>query len=118
MLATQFGLLVLVSLLHAALDCPGSARSTRGFTRRSARKTKCAGMILPMTCPRRPQSGLMDGAISTTVSRRDLPTVDCNELGLEIPRLSWFDWGGFLAAWVLVGGLIGLLIWLAGFGSR
>ena len=27
--------------------------------------------------------------------------------------MTWFDWGGFLAAWVLVGGLIGLLIWLA-----
>jgi hypothetical protein len=40
------------------------------------------------------------------------------ELGLEIPRLSWFDWGGFLAAWVLVGGLIGLLTWLAGLGSK
>ena len=35
------------------------------------------------------------------------------KLGLEIPRMTWFDWGGFLAAWVLVGGLIGLLIWLA-----
>ena len=29
------------------------------------------------------------------------------KLGLEIPRMTWFDWGGFLAAWVLVGGLIG-----------
>jgi hypothetical protein len=27
--------------------------------------------------------------------------------------LTRFDCGGFLAAWVLVGGLIGLLIWLA-----
>ena len=35
------------------------------------------------------------------------------KLGLEIPRMSWFDWGGFLVAWVLVGGLIGLLIWLS-----
>jgi hypothetical protein len=35
------------------------------------------------------------------------------ELGLEVPRLTWFDWGGFLVAWILVGGLIGLLIWLA-----
>ena len=29
------------------------------------------------------------------------------------PAYDSFDWGGFLAAWVLVGGLIGLLIWLA-----
>ena len=39
------------------------------------------------------------------------------ELGFEIPRLSWFDWGGFLVAWVLVGGLVGLLTYLAGLGS-
>ena len=36
------------------------------------------------------------------------------ELGLEIPRFTWFDGVGFLAAWVLVGGLIGLLVWLSG----
>jgi Na+/proline symporter len=35
------------------------------------------------------------------------------ELGLEIPRLTWFDGLGFLAAWLLVGGLIGLLVVLA-----
>ena len=35
------------------------------------------------------------------------------KLGLEIPRLTRFDWGGFLAAWLLVGGLIGLLNGLA-----
>jgi Na+/proline symporter len=38
-------------------------------------------------------------------------------LGIEIPRLTLFDWGGFLAAWGMVGGLIGLLAWLARLGS-
>ena len=37
---------------------------------------------------------------SITASRRAWPTEVYNELGLEIPRLSWFDWAGFLAAWV------------------
>jgi len=36
--------------------------------------------------------------------------------GIEIPRLSASDWGGFLIAWATVGGLIALLIWLAGLG--
>ena len=37
-------------------------------------------------------------------------------LGLEIPRMTWFDWGGFVAAWLLVFALIVLLIWLAALG--
>jgi hypothetical protein len=28
--------------------------------------------------------------------------------------MTWCDLGGFVAAWVLVVGLIGLLVWLAG----
>ena len=32
---------------------------------------------------------------------------------LELPRLTVVDVGGFLGAWVLVGVLIGLLMWLA-----
>ena len=74
-------------------------------------------MILPMTCPRPLQSGLMGVAFDYRKSSR-FAYRRLQELGLEIPRLSWFDWGGFLAAWVMVGGLIGLLIWLAGLGSR
>lgn len=34
-------------------------------------------------------------------------------LGLEIPRMTWFDIVGFVAAWGLVGALIALLAWLA-----
>ncbi len=34
-------------------------------------------------------------------------------LGLEIPRLNPIDWGGFLAAWVIVGALVALLLCLA-----
>jgi Na+/proline symporter len=37
-------------------------------------------------------------------------------LGVEIPSMSGGDWGGFLAAWAAVGGLILLLIWLSGLG--
>jgi Na+/proline symporter len=38
-------------------------------------------------------------------------------LGIEVPRLKLFDWGGFLLAWGMVGGLIGLLAWLARLGG-
>jgi Na+/proline symporter len=38
-------------------------------------------------------------------------------LGLEIPRMTWFDWAGFVVAWLLVGILLVLLIWLAALGA-
>lgn len=38
-------------------------------------------------------------------------------VGIEIPRLNWFDCAGFLAACGLVGALIGLLAWLASLGA-
>jgi hypothetical protein len=36
--------------------------------------------------------------------------------GIELPRMTWFDWGGFVLAWILVGALLALLAFLAGFG--
>ncbi len=38
------------------------------------------------------------------------------KIGIEIPRMSFIDWAGFLAAWLTVGGLIALLVWLASLG--
>ncbi len=96
---------------------PRSGRFTPACTRRSARKTRFAGTILPMTCPNRPRSGMDGVALDYRKSSR-FAYRGFKSFGLEIPRMTWFDWGGFLAAWVLVGGLIGLLIWLAGLGSR
>jgi Na+/proline symporter len=37
-------------------------------------------------------------------------------LGVEIPRMTWTDCGGFLLAWGLVAALVGLLVALASFG--
>ena len=53
-------------------------------------------------------AGILDYHKSSRFAYRPL-----QRLGLEIPRLTWFDWMGFLAAWMVVGGLVGLLIWLA-----
>ena len=52
-------------------------------------------------------------------TRLDFETVVANayrwprRYGVELPRLTVIDWGGFLLAWGLVGVLIGLLVWLA-----
>jgi Na+/proline symporter len=37
--------------------------------------------------------------------------------GIELPRMTWFDWAGFLLAWLLVGALVALLVFLARVGS-
>ena len=75
------------------------------------------GSILRTTCPRPPRIG-MDGVLLDYRKSSRWAYRRLQELGLEIPRLTWFDWVGFLAAWVFVGGLIGLLTWLAGLGSK
>lgn len=38
------------------------------------------------------------------------------KIGIEIPRMTAIDWGGFLLAWATVGALIALLVWLASLG--
>ena len=38
-------------------------------------------------------------------------------MGIEIPRMSLVDWGGFIGAWATVGLLIALLVWLASLGK-
>lgn len=38
-------------------------------------------------------------------------------LGIELPRLTFLDWAGFLAAWLLVFGLIGLLYGVSRIGA-
>jgi hypothetical protein len=40
------------------------------------------------------------------------------KIGIEIPRMTAIDWGGFLMAWATVGALIALLVWLASLGRR
>ncbi|MCY2966490.1 MAG: sodium:solute symporter family protein [Planctomycetota bacterium] len=39
-------------------------------------------------------------------------------LGLEMPRMGLAEWGGFIVAWVTVGGLLGLLYGLSAYALR
>ncbi len=113
MLAVEFGLMILVSLRHAASrSVHARPVLSPGCTRRSARKTRFAGTTLRATLPESATLGMEGTSLDYRKSSR-FAYAGLQELGLEIPRMTWFDWGGFLAAWVLVGGLIGLLIWLA-----
>lgn len=39
-------------------------------------------------------------------------------LGLELPRMTFLDWAGFIFAWIVVGLIIALFAFLAGVGAR
>jgi Na+/proline symporter len=117
MLGTQFGLLIAVSLLTR----PGDAREIGAFYARIhtpvGKEVEVRWDDPPHDLPEAATIGL-EGVVFDYRKSSRFAYGRLQELGLEIPRLSWFDWGGFLAAWVMVGGLIGLLIWLASLGAR
>jgi Na+/proline symporter len=112
MLAVEFGLMILFSLITR----PRELSALGPFY---ARLHTPVGKEAEVLCDEAPENAPesstldMDGiALDYRKSSRFAYT-RLQKLGLEIPRMTWFDWGGFLAAWVLVGALIVLLIWLA-----
>jgi Na+/proline symporter len=117
MLGTQFGLLILVSLCTR----PGDPREIGAFYARIHTPVGKEDLVRwddpPHDLPEAATIGL-EGVVFDYRKSSRFAYGRLQQLGLEIPRLSWFDWGGFLAAWAMVGGLIGLLIWLSGLGSR
>jgi Na+/proline symporter len=111
MLAVEFGLMIAVSLVTQPRDLavlgPFYARlHTPVGKEDEVRWDEPTGDL--------PESATL-GMEGVLLDYRKASRFACGRLqrlGLEIPRMTWFDWGGFLAAWLLVGGLIGLLIWL------
>jgi Na+/proline symporter len=112
MLAVEFGLMILVSLVTrprnlSTLD-PFYARLHTPVGKEDEVRWDEPHDDLPESATLGMEGITLDYRKS---SRFAYPALQ--KLGLEIPRMTRFDWGGFLAAWALVGGLIGLLIWLA-----
>jgi Na+/proline symporter len=116
MLAVEFGLLILVSWLTR----PQPASQLDPFF---ARLHTPVGMEQKLRL-QAPRAGPDPAAIS---SERDGILLDYDRasayayrtllrLGLEIPRMTWADCGGFLLAWGLVAALIGILLTLANLG--
>jgi Na+/proline symporter len=116
MLAVEFGLLILVSWLTR----PQPASQLDPFF---ARLHTPVGMEQKFRL-QAPSAGPHPAAIS---SERDGIPLDYDRasayayrtlqrLGLEIPRMTWVDCGGFLLAWGLVAALIGILLTLANLG--
>jgi hypothetical protein len=124
-LGVEFGLLILVSLVtrpqrRERLD-PFFARLLTPVGREA---DVCSADKGPWQA-----SGALDAATAADAGLGlDGPPLDYSKasafgnswlrpLGLEVPRLNWIDWGGFVAAWAIVAGMIGLLAWLARLGA-
>ena len=112
MLAVEFGLMIFVSLITRPRDLsalgPFYARLHTPVGRED--EVRCPEPLQDL--PESATLGLEGMALDYQRSSR-FAYARLQDLGLEVPRLTWFDWGGFLVAWILVGGLMGLLIWLA-----
>ena len=113
MLGVEFGLLVLVSLLtpprdRSTLD-PFYARLHTPVGKEEEVRWEGPPGDLPESATLGLEGTRLDYRKSSRFAYPWLQT-----FGIEVPRLTWFDWGGFLVAWVFVGGLIWLLTWLAG----
>ena len=117
MLGAQFGLLVIVSFCTRPYDLsaigPFYARLHTPVGKEDEVRWEGASHDLPEAATLGMDGVYLDYRLSSRWAYAGL-----QRLGLEVPRLSWFDWAGFVAAWAGVGGLIGLLTWLAGVGSK
>jgi Na+/proline symporter len=116
MLGAEFGLLILVSLLTRQED---ASRLDPFF----ARLHTPVGKEQDVACDDTVQSGLhADASLGLNGSPLDygkssrFAYARLQQIGIELPIMTRMDWAGFLVAWVMVGGLIGLLVWLAGLG--
>lgn len=114
-LAVEFGLLIGVSLLTR----PHPAAQLDAFYARLHTPVGREAEVAPDEPPGKlPESATlgMDGVLLDYGKASAFAYPGLQRLGIELPRMTPFDLGGFILAWVLVGGLIGLLVWLAGIG--
>jgi hypothetical protein len=115
-LSTEFGLLILVSLLsraHAAshLD-PFYARLLTPVGKEPQVEWTDAPADLPESATLGMDGVKLDYRKSSAYAYRGL-----QRLGIELPRMTWFDWGGFVLAWILVAALVALVVFLANLGA-
>jgi Na+/proline symporter len=115
-LAVQFGVLIAVSLLTPAprrdqLD-PFFARLLTPVGRENEVRCEAPPAELPESATLGLEGIRLDYQKAAAFGYPAL-----RRWGIELPRLTWFDWTGFVAAWVLVGALIALLLWLARLGA-
>jgi len=113
MLAVEFGLMILVSLLTRPRDLSTLGPFYARLHTPVGKEDEVSGDEPAHDLPESATLGMEGTTLDYRKSSR-FAYAGLQELGFEVPRFTLFDWAGFLAAWVLVGGLIVLLIWLAG----
>ena len=116
MLGAQFGVFVLVGLLTPPQP---AAQLDPFFARLHApvgREEEFALAEPPASISEDATLGLHGIALDYQKTS-PLAYQSLQRFGIEIPRLTTADWGGFVLAWATVGGLIALLIWLASIGK-
>jgi Na+/proline symporter len=113
MLAVEFGLMFLVSLVTRRETDSSLGPFYARLHTPVGREDEVRWEEPPENLPESATLGMEGIPLDYRKSSRFAYTM-LQRFGVELPRLTWFDWVGFLAAWVLVLGLIGLLIWLAG----
>jgi hypothetical protein len=117
MLVTQFGLLVLVSLCTRPFDLSALGPFYARLHTPVGKENEVRWVEPPQDLPLSATLGMGGVVLDYRMTSR-WTHQRFQGMGLEIPRLTWFDWAGFLAAWLGVGGLIGVLTWLAEVGSK
>lgn len=115
-LSTELALLVLVSLVtrpHAdsRLD-PFFARLLTPVGKEREVAWTDAPAVLPESATLGMDGVRLDYRKSSVYAYRGL-----QRFGIEVPRMTRFDWGGFVLAWIFVAALLGLLAYLAGLGA-
>jgi Na+/proline symporter len=112
MLAVEFGLMIVVSLVTQPRDLAALGPFYARLHTPVGKEDEVRWDEPPHDLPESATLG-MEGVLLDYHKSSRFAYGRLQRLGVEIPRMTWFDWGGFLAAWVLVGGLIALLIWLS-----
>lgn len=115
-LVSQFGVFVLISLCTRSQP---AERLDPFFARLHTPvgcESECAMESPPHEYRAEATLGLHGPALDYKKSSR-YAYPGLQKLGIEIPRMSLVDWGGFIGAWATVGVLIALLVWLASLGK-
>jgi len=115
-LAVQFGALIVVSLLTRR---PTAERLDPFFARLLTPVGRENEVLLVNQDVELHESATlgMDGIVLDYQKASRFGYAGLRRMGIELPRLTRFDFAGFLAAWGLVLMLITLLYWLAGLGA-
>lgn len=115
MLGAQFGAMIVVSLMTRPLPTSQLDPFFARLLTPVGREQEFALAVTPADHADEATLGL-HGISLDYAQAAHLRSPAWHRLGFDIPRFTWFDWGGFLLAWGVVAGLIGLLVWLAGLG--